>query len=69
MVTQEEQPEVRTETEPRIEEGRKRKRNAEEGEIEQEKEEEADMFVSNGAFVIMENTMLKKDLIGEKGFK
>ena len=69
MVTQEEQPKVRVEIEPPIEEGRKRKRNAEEGETEQGKEDEVDKFVSNGAFVIMENTMLKKDFIGERGFK
>ena len=60
---------MKIEAEPPIEEWRKRKRNAEEEEIEQEKEDEADEFVSNGAFVIMENTMLKKDFIGERSFK
>ena len=69
VVTKEEQPEVRTKTKPPIDEGRKRKRNAKEGEIEQEKEDEANEFVSDGAFVVMKNTMLKKDFIGERGFK
>ena len=40
-----------------------------ERETEQEKRDEANEFVSNGEFVIMENTMLKKDFIGERGFK
>ena len=63
IVTQEEQPEVRTKTEPPIEEGRKRKKNAEEGETKQEKEDEANEFVSDRAFVFMEKMMLKKDFI------
>ena len=69
MVTQEERLEVRTEIEPPIEERRKGKWNAEEEERKQDKEDEADEFVSDKAFVGMENTMLKKDFIREKGFK
>ena len=60
VVTKEEQPKIRIDTKTLIEEGRKRKRNEEEGEIEQEKEDETDEFISNGPFVIMENTLVNK---------
>ena len=68
IVTKEEQPKIRIETKTLIEEGRKRKRNEEEGETEQEKEDETDEFISNRPFVIMENTLVNKDFIGERGF-
>ena len=55
-------------TKAQAEAGRKRKRNEKE-EKQQENEDEADEFVSDEAFVVTENTMLKKDFIGERGFK
>ena len=61
-------PEVRTEIEPPTEEGRKRKRN-EEKENEQDKEDKMDELVSNRAYEVMQNKMMKKDFIGERGFK
>ena len=57
-----------TEAEQPPEEGRKRKMNVEETETQQGKEDEANEFVSNGVFVVMEKTMLHKDFIGKRGF-
>ena len=58
----------RTETEPPVEEGRKMKRNEDE-KNEQEKEDQMDELVSNRAYEVMQNKMIKKDFIGERGFK
>ena len=68
VATQQERSEALTVIEQPLKEGRKRKRNVEETETEQGKEDEVDEFVSNGAFVVMEKTMLHKDFIGERGF-
>ena len=48
-------------------EGRKRKRVEEEEK--QSSDEEVEEFISNKAYEIMEQKILKKDFIGERGFK
>ena len=65
---QEERVETRTETEQPQEESKKRKRNAEESEIEQGEDVEVDDFVSERALVVIEQTLLQKDFIEERGF-
>ena len=63
---EQDRPEVRIETEQAPDEGRKRKRNAEE--TEQGQEEEVSEFVSNSAFVLWEKNLKEKDFVVEKGF-
>ena len=60
VATQEEWPEERTEAEQSLEERRKRKRNTEETETEQAEEEKTDQFVSNSAFIVMEQKCCRK---------
>ena len=65
MVMQEE----RKETEQPVEESRKRERNTKDAEIEQDEEkDEEDELISNAAYVVMKDTLLKKSSIGERGF-
>ena len=68
VAIQEERAKTRTETEQPQEEIRKRKRNAEESEIEQGEDVDVDDFVSKRALIIMEQTLLQKDFIRERGF-
>ena len=68
VATQEERHEERTEAEQPLEKTRKRKRNIEETETEQAEEDKIDEFVLDIALTIMEQTMLQKDFIGERGF-
>ena len=68
IATQEERLEERTEAKQPFEERRKRKWNAEETETEQAKEDEADEFVPDRAFIVMKQTMLQKYFIGKRGF-
>ena len=68
VVTQEERLEVRTKTEKPLKEKRNRKRNAKKTETEQKEKDEADEFVSDIAFVIMEQTILQKNFISKRGF-
>ena len=56
------------ETEQQLEESRKRKRDVEELEIEKREDEEVDDLVSERAHIVMEQTLLLKDFIGERGF-
>ena len=55
--------EVRIETEQQAEEGRKKKRN------EQYNKDMMDELVSNRAHEVMQKKIMKKDFIGERGFK
>ena len=68
VVHEEEQGETRTETEQLTEETRKRKRGAEEDEIEQGQEEVVSEFVSDSAFVLWEKSLNEKDFIVKRGF-
>ena len=56
-------PDERIEIEPPVEERIKMKRNEDE-ENEQEKEDQMDKLVSNIAYEVMQNKMMKKDFIG-----
>ena len=69
VAIQEKRAETRTKTKQQQEESRKRKRDAKESEIEQGEDVEVDDFVSDRAHVIMEQTLLQNDFIGERGFK
>ena len=66
--TQEEGPEARTKVETKTkqlpEENRKRKRSEEET----EEEEKVDELILESAHIVMKETMLQKDFIGERGF-
>ena len=68
IVVQEERPEERVETEQLPVEKRKRKRNTKEEKIEQEEEDSDNELVSNGAYVVMKETLMQKDFVGERGF-
>ena len=64
IAIQEEKIEAETETEQLPEGNRKRKRNEEET----EEEKEADELISESAHVVMKETLMQKDFIGERGF-
>ena len=42
--------------------------NTEEEETEQEEEDSKNELVSNGAYVVMKETLMHKDFVGERGF-
>ena len=68
VVFQEERPDERAETKQPPAEKRKRKRNTKEKETEQEEEDSDNELVSNGAYVVMKETLMQKDIIRERGF-
>ena len=64
----EEQEETRTEIEQPTEETRKRKKGAEETEIEQRKENQVSDFVSEHAYFSWKDKLQYNDFIRERGF-
>ena len=73
VAIQDERAKTRMKIEQQPEESRKRKRNAEESETEQREDVEVDDLVfddlvSETTHVVMEQTLLYKDFIGERGF-